>query len=322
MLMMILTGCGVLADENAAVVEGTGVPVETVNELAADPVFAGLLQFQPAASDSVLSGATARNALDFAIRTQVLVNEAERWGLEVVADEEQAKAELAAAGADPSALSDAALEQIGLQVAAYTGLSERLSQLSDSDEDLRLLYEGAPVLWKRTCMLAITAAPELEDQVDAALAEGADLHEAAAIDEGVQVAADPEQGCAGEGDLPPDLVDEVNSAALGEVTGAVSVDLQGREVLVWFVVEERQDLEFSEVREDLVMLAQRFATQPADAWISFVMANSVEVNPRYGGPVVIGDDLRGGVSARVSRPDAPPPMAPAIDDFELTVPES
>jgi hypothetical protein len=322
MLMMTLAGCGVLADDNAAVVDGTGITVQTVNELAADSVLAGLLQSQTAKSDSVLTGATARNALDFAIQTQVLVNEAERWGIEVTADPAQTQAALESGGVDVSALSDTALELAGLQVAAYSALSDRFSELDDSDEDLRLLYEGAPDLWKRTCLLAITASAEFEEKVDEALEDGDTLEEATEVDETVQVAADPEQGCAGSNDLPPDLVEAVDAAAVGEVVGAVRVDIQGQEVLVWFQVEERQDLGFEEVRGDLEQLATRFAGQPVDAWIAFVMANSAEVNPRYGGEVLLVDDLRGGISARVSRPEAPAPIAPAVDDFELTVPES
>ncbi len=321
--MMLLVSCGVIADDNAATAQGTPISVETVNAMAEDPVFAGLLNFEPAGSESVLRGATARNSLDFAIRTETIVNEAERWGLEVTIDQQKVASGLTAAGVDPAGLSDEALDQVGRQLSAYDLLSARFSGLAEpTEEDLRLLYDGAPVLWERTCMLAITASVESEDTVNEALDSGGTLRTTAVAHDGVEIAADPEEACAGEGDLPPDLVDVVNEAPIDEVTGPVAISPQGPEVLVWFVVEERQELSFEEVRQDAMLLAERFATQPVDAWIAFVMVNSVEVNPRYGGPVQMVDDLRGGVSARVTRPDAPPPAPPVIDDFELTVPES
>ncbi len=323
--MMLLASCGVIADDNAATAQGTPIPVETVNALADDPVFASLLNLEPASAESVLRGASARNSLDFAIRTETIVNEAERWGLEVTLDPQTVASGLAAAGVDPTSLSDEALDQVGRQSVAYDLLTARFSHLGEpTEEDLRLIYEGAPVLWERTCMLAITAGVEMEDTVNEALESGGALGTTAVAHDGVEIAADPEEGCAGEGDLPPDLVDAVNTAVIDEVTGPVEISSQGQEVLVWFVVEERQELSFEEVRDDALLLAERFATQPVDAWIAFVMVNSVEVNPRYGGPVEMGSDLRGGVSARVTRPDAPPPVIDDSDpdDFELTVPES
>ena len=300
------TSCGVLADDNAATVQGTGVPTATVDAMARDKAFAQLLGYEPAPGESVLPGSTARDALGFAVQTQALVNEAERWGLTVDPDSAGLEQQLAQAPVKAADLSPAARNVAELYVGAVNALGDRFTKLAKpTDRDLRLLYGGAPSRWRQVCVLAVAVPVAKAQQLARAVEGGTALAVLPDKVRSAQVAVDPKQGCITTDVLPRELRGSVDRARVGSVEGPVVLASQGQKVAVWFRVQSRTVVSFGTARKDLEGLAARLAKQGPAAWIALVVADTTEVNPRYGSEIELSGDGQGGVRAVVAAPQSP-----------------
>lgn len=309
------TGCGVAADDRAAVVGDEIVRTATVDDLARDAAFvAAVFQGQAPEGDSVLSGDLARDTLLFEIQRTATRQELERLGGEVTEDERQQALTLVEAQV-PGRPSDATLEVLTGYVATTKALAARLGRLDPgSAEDLRLVYEGVPALWDRTCVLVVRAPAASVEDLDALLEGGSDLRQAPDLIEGAKVLADPDQRCIPTAQLPAELRDGIRATPAGGSGGPVMLDdPTGAATYAWRVRERRQ-VGFEAARDDLTQIVEAVVGRPEDAvgqWVGLTLLDRVEVNPRYG---------RAGVSLTRGF-QVLPPAGPLILAPTMTAPE-
>lgn len=317
----LLSGCGVAADDRAAVVLGTPVPTGVVDELAADEAFLQAVGGGLPGTESVVPGDSARAALTFEIQRTAAQTELGRWEPELAGRSPQELAQ--ALGFDearalvesqvPPGLSDTALGELTAFVAFTTRLGERLQSLGGqggtvAEEDLRLLYDGAPGLWDRTCVAVLAVAEERVVTVSERVVAGGRLEDVVGEVEGAELVFDPAEECVPTAQLPDGLRDEVRGAVPGATLGPVVLESERTgPIAVFFRVEGTERVAFGDpaARRQLEGLVGQFASaqapsQAAGLWLSLLLAGGVEVNPRYGRAAV-------GVSGafEVVAPDAP-----------------
>lgn len=311
----LTSACGVVADDRAAVVHGSTVTVDEVDELAGEADFVSVVTGgEPVEDDaSVLPGDAARSVLLFEIQRLGLLHEAERWGVEVDDERrqegiEQVRQQLPEAEDAPEAV----LRRLGEFVAARAALDERFSSLdTDSDQDLRAFYDGAPALWTRSCVLVVQVPAELVDRTAGLVRRGASPERVLDRVEDARLVADPEESCLPLEQLPPELRVAVGDARVGDVAGPV-VESDGTGYV--YRLDGTQQLSFDDARAELGELAEALSSQGAAPWIGLTLLDGVWINPRYGSGLVVGPtgDLQ------VAAPDAPQRVAPAFP--ELTSP--
>ncbi len=288
-LLLVATfaaACGVAADDRAAVVLGTPVSTATVDELAADEAFLQAVGGGLPGTESVVPGDSARAALTFEIQRAAAATELERWGL-TLDDALVAEARVSVEQQVPPGLSDRALDELAAFVAATTALGNRLTAVDPSnEEDLRRLYDGAPSLWARTCVAVLAVAEERAEAV-------VDIEEVAAEVEESQLVFDPADACVPTAQLPGDLREAIERATPGSTPAPVTIESQTGPVAVFFRVDGRERLGFDDeaTREQLGSVVERFSSsqappQAAGFWLNLILPDAVDVNPRYGRPVV------------------------------------
>jgi hypothetical protein len=281
---VVVSSCGVWADTSAATVLGRTVTVESVEQLVRDEGFVG--SEDSGVEEGSVPGDLFRSVLAFELQRVAWIAEADRWGLEITdemtaAASQQVEAQITSTGASYDAETREKLEEY---VAAQTALETRFSQLDPSnDADLRLLYDGAPSYWDRTCVAVVQIAPDQEGEVDRALAEGTTIEELPEVVEGATLVADPSQCLPSTpGQLPEELEEAFASAEQGSNDGPVDVgDPAAGGATYVFRVDDRRTVGFDEAREELAQIAQGLAQQGAQGWIGLVLAEA-DIDPRFG----------------------------------------
>jgi len=301
------SGCGVTADTTAATLGDQTISVETVDALAADSGYLAVTQLGTSNdSESVLPGPLARSVLGFEVERAAWVSLAAQFGLSV--DDLRADVE-AQVDADPTleGLSAEARSSIVEFVAARSLVSERLAQLDpDSDADLRTLYDSVPPYWDRVCFSGLSAPVTEQGAVAEQLAKGRSLEDIAAAVTDARFIAASESNCAPSFALSGDIRDAVDSTSTGESTGAVVLTgaASGDAVIVLHI-DERRSLSFEDAREELVAQVAQFASDAGPAsWISLI-AQTAQINPRYGSGMSSEADGQGGSATIVVPPPAP-----------------
>jgi hypothetical protein len=292
--LLAASSCGVAANDTAATVDGTTVSTATVDELAGDAQFVQALRQGsiPSANPAVLPGDDARAALTFEIQRVALLQEVERWGLQIP---EQTRSQVRTGVAQQfPGMSKANIAHVVDYVAAQTVLEERLSKLDPKDTgDLRKLYDGAPALWDQTCLTAVGVPPtgSAERSAQRALDAGTSLTKLADKVKGAQLVADPSQGCVTATQLPTALRDDLAVATVREVRGPIVVTGAQGSTAYFYRIESTRKLTFDTAGKDLATLAQGLQQRAqqqaaAQAWISLVLQQGVTINPRYGSALV------------------------------------
>lgn len=318
--LMAASGCGVTADDAAATVGNATVSTATVDDLAGDAAFVGavLQGAAPATNDGVLPGDTARTTLSFEIQRTALLQEIDRWGLQVTdGDRSEARSRI---DEQVPGLSKKNRDRLVEYVVATSVLEERLGEIDvESDADLRLLYDGAPGLWDQVCLTAvqIPSRRAAERAARAALDGGTSLADLADEVDDAQLAAEPSQGCIARTQLPPAIRTDAEAAATKEVRGPIVVEGAQGNVAYFYRVESTKRLSFAQARDDLASLAdalQQRAQQQAAAqlWLSLILQQGVTINPRYGSELVV---------AAQGQLEVTPPQAPAGAFPVVTVPQ-
>jgi len=286
----VLSSCGVAADDRAASVFGETVSVNTVDSLASDAVFLQALQAGEVGTDSVIPGVTARTVLTFEIQNVAAQAELERFGL-TLDDALLAEAKQTVLSQIPDKLSDVAVERLAAFVASTTALGNRLVSVDPkSEQDLRLLYDGSPGLWNRTCVAMVAVLPAQSDQVEGVIAAGGRIEDVTATVAEAQLVFDPAKECVSTSQLPTQVRERIADAAPGSTIGPVVIDGQSGTVELFLRVDGTRRLAFDdpETKQQLDGIATKLASaqqQPAQAagyWLNLVLADSVQVNPRYG----------------------------------------
>ncbi len=286
----VLSSCGVAADDRAATVFGQTVSVNTVDTLASDAVFLQALQAGEVGTDSVIPGVTARTVLTFEIQNVAARAELERFGL-TLDDALLAEAEQTVRSQIPEQLSDVAVDRLAAFVGSTTALGNRLVSVDPaSEQDLRLLYDGAPGLWDRTCVAMVAVLPAQSDQVEAVVAAGGRIEDVTATVAEAQLVFDPAEECVPTSQLPTQVRERITDAAPGTTLGPVVIEGQAGTVELFLRVDGTRRLAFDDpaAQEQLSGIAERLASaqqQPAQAagyWLNLVLADAVQVNPRYG----------------------------------------
>ncbi len=323
----LASGCGVAADDRAAVVLGASVPTAVVDELASDEAFLQAVGGGLPGTESVIPGDSARAALSFEIQRTAAQVELERWAPELAGlsgselDQAVGLAEASATVEQqaPPGLSELAVGELSAFVAYTTRLGERLQAIvggpggSASEADLRALYDGAPGLWNRTCVAVVAVAAEQSDVVAERVSAGRSVEEVVGEVDGAELVFDPARECVPTAQLPDALREEVVGATPGATQGPVVLSSERTgAIAVFFRVEGTERLAFEDpaAQEQLEGLVQNLASaqQPSQAagfWLNLILAGGVEVNPRYGRAAV-------GVSGsfEVVPPDAPEVLVP------------
>ena len=305
---VVLSSCGVWADDSAGSVLGRTVTIESVEQLTRDEGFVGTQD--SGVEEGSLPGDLFRSVLAFELQRQAWIAEADRWGLEITSEmtdaaSQQVEAQIGSTGATYERATRDKLEEY---VAAQTALETRFSQLDPSnDADLRKLYEGVPSYWERICVAVVQIDPATESEADRALADGATIEELPEVVEGATLVADPSQ-CLPGVQLPAELKDAFNSAARGSNEGPVSIGDAATGATYVFRVDGRTSVSFADAREELSQIAQGLAQQGAQAWIGLILEDDevTQVDPRFG--------TRVSTSGGQPTIDAPPaPLSPQTD---------
>jgi hypothetical protein len=307
LLASTAVACGVAADDRAAVVLGTPVSTATVDALAADEAFLSAVGGGFPGTESVVPGDSARAALTFEIQRTAAQTELERWGLELD-DSIVAEARSSVEQQVPPGLSDRALDELASFVASTTALGNRLQSIDPSNpDDLRALYDGAPSLWSRTCVAVLAVAPERVEFVAGLVESGRRIEEVAGEVEESQLVFDPAEECVPTAQLPGEVREEIERAVPGSAPASVTIESGTGPVTVFFRVDGRERLEFGDeaVTAQLETIVERFASvqappQAAGFWLNLILPDAVDVNPRYGRPVVGPDG-----TFEVAPPEAP-----------------
>lgn len=319
------TACGVLANTTAATVAGRSISIETLEQLARDE---GFVREQVLGKDeSRIPGDLFRSLLLFELQRNASIAEAQRWGLDLdtATARRELDAQLQTAGLD---YDKSTIDLFEDYYAAQMALQQRFAELDPTNEDdLRLIYDGVPHRWERTCVVAVGLPPTGDDaalaEQDAAVAkalDGAgtveDLPEAVP---GAQLATDPENPCIRLVGVPEELQTAFEAAKLGVDSDPVTVDLgMNGDVRFVFRIDEHRTMSFDDARDELEQLAQSLVMEGPIRWINLIVQGA-EIDPRFGSGVVsepAGSDPEGAVLV------VPPPgplagPAPAEDPFAL-----
>ena len=284
--LLAATGCGVLAEDTAATVGDTVIPASTVDALVRDTQFRRAMapQADEDQRDGVIEGSSARDVLSFLISSEVLAQEADRWGVVTTGDDlEQAKA--------------SAEQQIDAEVPGLRGkgrdvvlrylidgnaVQQRLSKIDpSSDKDLRRLYDGVPTYWDQVCMTAVVVPADSVRAARAALADGTGLDELAGEVKGANLALTPQQ-CRPRSFLPETLVERIDSSRVGAVVGPVADVIDNDDSVVWFRVESKGRLSFEDAHDQLQELARTIVQQGVSAWLQIRVNERVTIDPQFG----------------------------------------
>ena len=289
LLALAASACGVLADTSAATVSGRTVSIDSVEQLAGDEAFVG--SEQPGITEGTVPGDLFRSVLQFELQRVAWLAEADRWGVEITDEMRQAAssevdAQIASTGLE---YESATREKIEEYVAAQTALETRFSQLDPANErDLRLLYDGAPSLWDRICVAVVQVGTDQAGQVRGALDAGTTIEEMPTEVEGATLAADPSQQCVPRSQLPDELTDAFDSAAIGRDEGPVTIgDPAAGGATYFYRVDDRRRVGFDEARDELSQILQSLTQQGAQAWIGLVVSEA-DIDPRFGSGVSSG----------------------------------
>lgn len=302
------SACGVAADTTAASFRGDTIVTTTdVDQLAADAAFVQALTGTGVARQacgrdcSTVPGNTAREVLLFETQRRVLESEAERWGVQVSAqDRAQARRsvqqQLAGGGSAPRRVTD----RITDYVATLGALTNRLREVdASSEQDLRALYDGAPSLWEFACMTVVQVPARGVDRAAALVDRGSGTAVVAKRVRGAQVVA-TSRTCLNPAALPQSLRDAVRTTRVGTVRTVTTEDGTG---FVFRVRSYRTD-GFRAAQGQLRRLARAVVAQGVAQWLPFVMLGQVEINPRYGQDIVVA-----GSGLVIAPPQAPPVVA-------------
>lgn len=300
-LSIVAVGCGVAADDTAATVGGRSVSIESVNDIARDPLFSpgGL----PDLKDYILPGDMFRSALAFEITRVAWIAEAERWGLDLESVNDQASSQLDAqlAQSPPDSEMSPSMRKMFVEYyAAQILLGQRFQTLDAKDDsDLRRLYEGVPGLWERTCAWIVSVPDGSSEKVRKAVKSGTSLKDLPDKVEGTTLAADPSQSCISDSSMPAELGAAIRALPLNKVSEELSLTSGGVTQVFVAQVESRESLSFKQARADLEGIATSLASQGAQPWVELVAA-AAKVDPRFGS----------GVQSGQSGPTITPPSAP------------
>ena len=314
--LLAASGCGVTADDTAAVVGTQTVSTSDVDELAGDAAFVGaaLQGAVPPTNDSVLPGDLARNALAFEVQRAALRDAVDRWGLQVTPGDRSA----ARAGIQQQVpgLKKRNLDRVVGYVTAESALEARLGRLDPKNsKDLRTMYDATPALWDQVCLtaVAVPSAAATLSKAQRALDGGATLAELPKRVKDAQVAADPSQGCAARSQLPREIRDDIAVASVKELRGPVVVTGSNGGVAYFYRVESVERLTFDAARKkELPSLAQGLAQQAQQqkatkAWFTLVLQAGVQINPRYGSELAVTAQ-----GVQVLPPESPATTLPAV----------
>lgn len=307
----LLGGCGVAADDTAATVGDETVTTTSVDDLARDASFvASVLQGQPADTESVLPGDLARQTLQFQVQAAAAEAELARLGGEVGDEDLEAGRQTVEQNVTGSP-SDETVRVLSRYVAVNQALAARLGELDPgSESDRRLIYEGAPALWDRTCVVLLAVPGELVAEVGDDLDAGASLRDVAEDrPNDAQIVADPEEACITSAQLPDELREGVDATPAGS-GGPVVLTTPGGDQAFFWRVEGTEQVSFEDAGDDLERIIGALAEQPEQAigqWIGVTLLDAVEVNPRYGRP---STSLNG--SFEILPPAAPLSVTPGV----------
>jgi len=295
MFVVASTSCGVIADDNAAVVGGVGIPASTIEAMVSDEALSQLVNIEGSGTSgdaSVIPAAAARSALDLAIQVEVLVQEAEDAGATITTDDADLREQVGDTGSIED-LSDASRDLLARYVNANTYLSQSGAQPDPlTEDDALLLYESfSPEHWNdRTCMNLLTAPSDRTEEIQDLLDDGAEFEDLGPTqdDDPAQI-IDVIQTCdaAQLAQLPPELGEAIQEAGPNGSGGPVTVDLgadqAGQPVVlsVWFEVESG-DVS----REDALVELQPFLEE-ASTTLVVATLEATTVNPRFGSGIEV-----------------------------------
>ncbi len=306
---LVTTGCGTLAADNAATVQGEPVTTESVNELAKDGTFVrAVLGGTTQTQESVLDGGVARQALLFQMQRTALLNELDRFGIEISeADRTAAGEELGQVlrnsnAPGPETLSASTRETLTDFLAAGGALDRRLSKITTSRKDLDLLYRSTPALWDRVCISAVQVQPGAQALAERLAEQGVRLEQWESRGKGLTLVADAKKSCLPVGRLPGPLGEALATAEVGTTAGPVVVVDPQATAVYWFRLDSRTTVSRRAATSELRSLAGNLARQGASVWLGLVLLTDTWVNPQYGSGVEVGSQGR----LVVGRPEAPP----------------
>ena len=290
--VLVAAGCGVAANDSAATVGGRSISASTVDDLAADQQFTAVLGAVgvPTAA-GVVGGTTARQVLAFEIQRTALLEEVDRWGLQVT-DQDRAQAR-DGLRQQFSKLSAGKLERLVDYVAAGQALEQRLAQLDPSStKDLQLVYDGIPGQWDQVCLTAVQL-PDRATVIRAAqraLDRGTALAEVPTKVKEARVVADPSQ-CYPKAVITEQLRTDIERARVKQVRGPIVIQGPQGGAAILYRVESVRHPSFTQARTELRQLVaqlQQQARQQAASrlWLGLVLQQGVRINPRYGSGLV------------------------------------
>lgn len=294
------TSCGALADDTAGSVGDSTVSVDDVSALTVDAleVDGGEQAASGEALESVLPGTDARQALVQLLLSEAVAEVTEAAGLEI--DRAAAAEQVKASGGSLAEYSERTREVVLTQLGGLSALNEWFLQLDLDDEaDARELFELAPGLWERRCVVVASATDldvaEVAERAEAGIA----LEQIADQVAELELAEESGQCTSLAGLLAgyttgadTALIEELVVAEVGEVGGPVPVG----ESTVWFEVVEVQPADPQSMVEELTSQGTQFDPTLIPVW--WLLEDST-VNPRYGTEV----ELREGLT--IGRPQAP-----------------
>jgi hypothetical protein len=309
------TSCGALADDTAGTVGDRSASVGDVSALTVDAleVDGGDQAGSADALESVLPGDDARNALLQLMLSEAVAEVVDAAGLEI--DRAAAEAQIQGSGGSLDQYSERTREVVLTQLGGLTALNEWFAELDLDDEgDAQSLYDLAPGLWERRCVVVASAADLDAAVVDERVEDGLHLEAIDGALEELELVEDSGQ-CRSlttllamySGGADSAVIEEIVGAEVGEVVGPIDVDGAS----VWIEVTEIQPGDVGSMVEELSVEGTQFDPTLIPVW--WLLEDST-VNPRYGTEV----QLREGLS--IGRPPAPATPKPEVQLDAGTVP--
>jgi len=239
--------------------------------------------------------------------------QAERLGIDLSTQDRDAARKLVL-GQVQGEPDDATVEVLVDFVVARQALTERLGTIdAASEEDIRLLYDGAPALWNRVCVTVVGVPVADAERATRLLARGAGLLDLGQRIEGAQALATPSQGCVVLAQLPPELREALDGATVGRRVGPVVVSSTQGDTAYFFRISERQVIRFDEAAGDVARIAGSLQQSPQRVvlqWVGLTVLDRVAVNPRYGR---VAANVNGGISVV-------PPATPVVPVTAIRLP--
>jgi hypothetical protein len=294
------TSCGALADDTAGSVGDRSVSVDDVSALTLDAVQVdgGAAADSEDDMESVLPGTDARQALVQLMLSEAVAEVVEAAGLEI--DRAAAEEQVQASGGSLEEYSERTRDVVLTQLGGLSALNEWYLQLDLADEaDARELYELAPGLWERRCVVVASATDLEVAEVQRRADDGIALEQIAGQVAELELTEESGRCTSLTGLLAgytagadTALIEELVVAEVGEVSDPVPVG----ESTVWFEVVEVQPGDPASMVEELTSQGTQFDPTLVPVW--WLLEDST-VNPRYGTEV----QLREGLT--IGRPQAP-----------------